>query len=71
MKIIDYTPISSTLLAQIGYTACWTTYEGGNEVAEILDRNNEIVDYQEAWTLAEARDWVLDRAPEILTEVLS
>ena len=70
MDIIDYQPISSTALAQIGYTARWTTYENCSEVAEILDRDEKVVDYREAWDIAEARDWVLDRAPDILIEAV-
>ena len=71
MSIIDYADISSTALDMIGYTARWVTYEGGGEVAEILDRSGEIVDYQEAWDIMEARDWVSERAPEIVFDVLS
>ena len=71
MSIIDYEPVSSTALATIGYTARWTTYEDGSEVAEILDRDGEVVDCQEAWTKAEACDWVVERAPEIVLDALS
>lgn len=71
MSIIDYEPVSSTALATIGYSARWTTYEDGSEVAEILDRDGEIVDYQEAWTKAEACDWVVDRAVGIVLDALS
>ncbi len=71
LECIDYVTIPQCALAQIGYSARWATYENMWQHAEILDGNGHVIDTAEAEDVTEARDWVNDRTPQILLDILA